>query len=350
MKHILIAAIIALLILGGWYTLIHKDTPDAHTHTSTHSDAELRVVTSFYPLQFALERIIGTQGVVINIGAGKDPHDFTPSTQDMLQLQQADVVVLQGADFEPWGVSVMHRLAEDGVPTIIATADLTLHEAAHHDEEHHDDDAQDDPHEAVHTDTAVDEHDDHHDHEAAHTDTNHHHHAHGMYDPHTWLDPVLFGHTVEHLAEALAAQDPNNATTYRTNAAALQAELAVLDTEYQTALTHCAYDAVIASHDAFGYVSERYGFVVHPIAGLSTQDTPSVTVLAALRAEAAEGIGAILLEENSISAYGETLARETGLATLGINPIAYVIPEGDTYLTLMRQNLQTFATALACHE
>ena len=72
------------------------------------------------------------------------------------------------------------------------------------------------------------------------------------------------------------------------------------------------------------------------------------STLAALREEAAEGIGAILLEESSITAYGETLARETGLQTLSLNPISYVIPDGEDYLTLMQKNLDAFAFALKC--
>ena len=72
--------------------------------------------------------------------------------------------------------------------------------------------------------------------------------------------------------------------------------------------------------------------------------------MAELKEEAAEGIDAILLEENSVAAYGETLARETGLQTLTINPIAYIVPTGHNYLTLMRSNLTAFATALQCHD
>jgi zinc transport system substrate-binding protein len=97
-------------------------------------------------------------------------------------------------------------------------------------------------------------------------------------------------------------------------------------------------------------VADRYNFTAHAIAGLSTQDTPSITTLAALREEAKEGIGAILLEDNSITAYGETLARETGLRTLNFNPIAYRIPEDANYLTVMQSNLTSLATALTCNE
>jgi zinc transport system substrate-binding protein len=296
------------------------------------------ITTSFYPLEFALERIVGELGTVTNIGAGRDPHDFEPSTQDMVALKRADAVVLQGADFEPWGDSVMASLEADGVPVIIATSDIELHEGGH---EHGEDESHEEEHEdGQHDDT----------HESEHEEKHNDEHEPGVYDPHTWLDPVLFSDMVKHLATEIAALDPSNADAYMSNAAALQTELASLHTQYENRLANCELDEVITSHDAFGYLADRYDFKIHAIAGLSTQDTPSATTLAGLRKEAEEGIGAILLEENSITAYGETLARETGLQTLSLNPIAYSISANENYVTLMQSNLESFATALACNE
>ncbi len=341
------------LLAGGAYVLSSNQSAETN---STENQA-LSITTSFYPLEFALERIVGEFGTVTNVGAGRDPHNFRPSTQDMVMMQRSDIVVLQGADFEPWGDDVIARLEADGVQVIIATDAVELHEGGHdHGEEHATEaDHADEPHGEEHADEhKKDLHDDGHkedEHADEHKEESHEdEHEHGAYDPHTWLDPVLFSEMVEYLTEKIATLDPSNAAVYRKNAAALQAELAALDTEYADRLANCELDEVITSHDAFGYLADRYGFKAHSIAGLSTQDTPSVTTLAALRAEAAEGIGAILLEENSITAYGETLARETGLQTLRLNPIAYIIPADETYLTLMQSNLDSFATALVCNE
>lgn len=325
MKYFIGIIIATLAGLGIWHVAVNKEK------TSVDVDG-IVIATSFYPLEFALERIVGEHGMVTNIGAGKDPHDFEPTTQDMLTLQQADLVVLQGADFEPWGDDVSERLEADGVPVVSATADLQLHEGGHH---HHDE--YEDAHD--HEDDHADEHEDAHD-----------GHDHGVYDPHTWLDPVLFSQSIDHLVHELAEIDSAHTDAYEANAAALQAELAALNMKYAETLGSCSLDEVITSHDAFGYVADRYSFEVHAIAGLSTQDMPSALTLASLKAEAEEGIGAILLEENSIAAYGETVAREAGLQTLRINPIAYIVPEGQNYLTLMEQNLNTFATALNCNE
>ena len=382
MKYFITLLIGAALAFGGTYVVSEMSHEDDHHGEDSHHDDELvarepvradgsfTIATSFYPLQFALEQIAGENAEIINIGAGRDPHDFRPSVQAMRTLSQADLVVLQGADFEPWGDEVKARLQADRVPVLLATANLTLREGGHaHDEDHADE------HEDDHADEAAPAHDHeeseqhHDDHEAegehhdeheedgghGHEDETRHHddehdHAHGAFNPHTWLDPVLFSETVEHLAEALTTLDPENAVSYAENAAALKAELTALDTTYETRLQSCTLDEVITSHAAFSYLGERYNFTIHSIAGLSTQDQPSATTLATLREEAAEGINTILLEENSIAAYGETLARETGLQTLSINPIAFSIPEGTDYLTLMQANLDTFATALNCND
>jgi zinc transport system substrate-binding protein len=342
--------IVGVAVLGvAAYTFIYDESGHDEDHEleitaaePVRADGEFSIVTSFYPLQFALERIVGGLGVVTNIGEGVDPHDFRPATKDIVSLQRADLVVLQGADFEPWGDAVIEQLAADKKPVILATADIELREGGHHDdgEEKHEEEEHDDH----------DEHEDEHDeHEESDEHDEEGHDNHGAFDPHTWLDPVLFAEMVTHMTEAIVTLDPENADVYNTNAAALQAELMELDTTYKQTLTACELDEVITSHDAFGYVASRYGFEIHAIAGLSTQNSPSVTTLAELKEEAEEGIGAILLEENSIAAYGETLARETGLQTLSINPIAFIVPAGDSYLTLMQKNLETFAAALKCN-
>lgn len=363
MNNLLIGLIAVTLLIGGGALFMshhdhdhhgHAHDKHGHDHHDKHDehyelvakapvreDGTFSIATSFYPLEFALSRIAGDLAEVTNVGAGRDPHDFRPSTQDILAMQQADLVVIQGAEFEPWGDEVKEQLRAEDVPVVVATAELELMKLEDDHGDHHDE----------HGEEAEEEHKDeeeHHDeHEEEHDD--HHDHAHGEYDPHTWLSPALMSEKVEHFAEALATLDPENTATYEANAAALQAELTALDTEYETALSSCSTDEIITSHDAFGYLAEQYNFTIHSIAGISTQDTPSAQTLANLKEEAEEGVNAILLENSSVTAFGETLAAETGLQTLPVNPIAYVVPEGQDYFSLMRANLESFQTALVCN-
>lgn len=392
MKFIAGIGVAVVLGLGVWVVLSETQ----HTHDEDHQEAQtvrsdafeprepvradgtFTIATSFYPLQFALERIVGDRGEVINIGAGRDPHDFRPSTQDILAVQQADAVVLQGAMLEPWGEEVAAQLRADEIPVVIATDAIALHEIGHEheaaDEVHHDAhthhdeatsggatqldtiahaDEDEHAHEkaAVHHESEEHHEGEHHDeHDAEAEDHGHDEHDHGDYDPHTWLDPVLFSEQVAYLTEVMSTLDPEFAAEYEANGAALQTDLATLATQFSDQLTNCRYDEVIVSHDFLGYVGDRYALGFHSISGISTQDRPSATTLAALREKAAAGAGAILLEENAVSAYGDTLARETGLPTIAINPVAFSIPAGENYLTLQADNALALAAAFSCNE
>lgn len=324
MKYVFGFLVLLVVGAGLWYVVsMGKGEPDA-AQKPPETEEKLAIVASFYPLQFVTGRIVGDRGEVVNLTEGQEPHDYELSTADMLTIERADLVVLQGADFEPWGDDIEERLSLDGVPVVIATAGIELSEeaeGAHADEEG--DEATD----------AVEEGEE---------------EEHGGLNPHTWVDPVRFSKSVENIRDAIIALDPDNASHYRENATALQEELARLDAEYKAKLSTCTLEEVITSHDAFGYVGERYGFEIHTIAGVSTQATPSAKTMASLKEEAEEGIGAILLEENNVKAFGETLARETGLRTLSIDPMENVGDNGD-YLVIMRKNLDSFASALECN-
>jgi zinc transport system substrate-binding protein len=369
-KYTSLIIVIVLLLVGIGLFMAHDGADHEHGHDDGHmhgsaadivakepvrADGTFTIAASFYPLAFALETLTDGVAEVINIGAGRDPHDVQLSTQDVATMQQADLVVLQGAALEPWGEGIIEQLEREAVPVLLATHGLELMEGGHHhdddhehEDEHHDEGEQltadkDHMHENEDRDhePVGDEHHDETTHEAEHD--------HGAYDPHTWLDPVLFSQSVTEMIEVLQVLDPENAELYEERGARLLTELTTLNEEYETQLANCALNEVITSHDAFGYLGTRYGFEIHAIAGLSTQDRPSAQTLATLQAEAKAGVGAILLEENSVAAYGETLAAETGLRTMAINPAAYIVPAGGDYFSIMRTNLATFADALQCN-
>ena len=347
MKYLIGIIVTVLLAVAGWYISTNQNLSEETTTLDTNNST-VKVVTSIYPLAFIAEEITGDLAQVTNIGEGQDPHDFRPTARDIQAMQDSDLLVLQGAELEPWGEEVQEQLENSGNRVLVATEGLSLYEA---EEEHKDDHDDHDEHSEEEHGDEHDKHEDEHKEEKEHEENDDHDdHEHGLYDPHTWLDPVLVSLVAESIAQELIAIDSANRSTYEQNLASLQEKLSVLDSEYTQVLSKCSLGEVITSHDAFGYVARRYDFEVHAIAGLSTQDKPSAVTLGQLREEAAEGIGAILLEDNNITAYGETLASETGLQTLSINPIVYSIPQGQDYFDIMRSNLNSFQTALQCNE
>lgn len=323
----------ALFYFNGGSSLVERD--DRPT-----------VITSFYPLYYFASEIVGDTMNVVNIGGNNDPHDFTPSARDIVSMQEAALVVFQGAGLEEWGEDVEHQLEDAGVPVFVATEHVALLELGEDEHHGHEEEHGDEHEEEAHDEDGHEE--DGHEEEAHEED----HHDHGSHDPHTWLDPVLAAETVEHLAEELSEINPAHEALYSENADALIRELVALDDAYRTALNAslCTADEALVSHDAFGYVAERYDLEMHPIVGISTQDEPSAKLLAELKEEAEEGVLAVLTEENSIKEFAETIAQETGIALISINSLATdaAIVGGDDYLSGLRANLEFFRQAYGC--
>ena len=153
----------------------------------------------------------------------------------------------------------------------------------------------------------------------------------------------------DHILQAIVKTDAANEATYLANAKMLKDRFAQLDQAFQTGLAQCVNNKMIISHDAYGYLARRYGFEFHSITGFSPQDEPSAKILAELKREAEKGITHILIEENNIRRFADTLARETGLKTLPINPLGRgtLDPQKD-FFDIMEENLSSFKIALNC--
>ncbi len=301
------------------------------------------IVTSFYPLAFMTEQIVGEKAQVINMAGSVDVHVYEPSPQDLVKLNKADLVIFQGAELEPWTDGVIPELKTKGVPAIEVSHSLDLAKTEEHDDHKKHKDEHEKPadeHHAAEKSNKKEKHKD-----------EHGEHHHGEFDPHTWLDPVLAQKMVNTILKAVVAIDSANETSYQANAQVLKDRFAQLDKAFQTGLAQCANEELIISHDAYGYLSRRYGFHAHTITGFSPHDEPSAKILAALKEEAEEGISHILIEENNIRRFADTLARETGLETLPANPLGRgtLNPQKD-FFDVMQENLNSFKTALNCQK
>ena len=99
-------------------------------------------------------------------------------------------------------------------------------------------------------------------------------------DPHFWLDPTLLAEAADGLhRRAWPRPTPTHAADFEASNARLQADLEQLDGDFRTGLADCTTRTVVVSHDAFGYLGERYDLDVHAIAGLSPDAEPSARQL-----------------------------------------------------------------------
>jgi zinc transport system substrate-binding protein len=257
------------------------------------SSGKEEVAASFYPLAFAAEELGGDSVDVVNLTPpGTEPHDLEPTPSDVRELKSADLVLLLGHGFQPQ----LEEAAGSGDKVVELLDTPGLNRFAND-------------------------------------------------DPHVWLDPVRYELIARRIGEELGAP----ASSVQRFAARLRA----LDREFRRGLAHCALDDIVTSHEAFGYLTQRYGLHQIPITGLSPEAEPSPKdfsrVVDLVRSTKAKTVFFETLVSPRIA---KAVASETGARTAVLNPIEGLEPseaaKGEDYFSLMRSNLAVLRAALGC--
>ncbi|WP_259533883.1 metal ABC transporter substrate-binding protein [Halalkaliarchaeum sp. AArc-CO] len=97
-----------------------------------------------------------------------------------------------------------------------------------------------------------------------------------FHDPHVWTDPVLAIRVVERIAAELGEIDPEHADEYAENASAYVERLREIDGKFEALMDDADRDvAVLAGHDSFQYLEQRYGFELQTPVGVTADAAES---------------------------------------------------------------------------
>ena len=302
-------------------------------------DGPIRVVATFSILGDMVSRIGGEHVAVTTlVGPDGDTHVYRPTPAAARAVSEADILVVNGLDFEGWLDRLIETASFGGV-RVVATAGvepLTF--------EGDDGDEHDGGHDHEES-KAAEDHGDEHDGQDAHD--------HGAFDPHAWQSLRHAVTYVDNVTMALAKASPESASTFYRNRAVYVAELEALDAEIRSLLAELPDGArtIVTSHDAFQYFGRDYGLAFIAPQGLSTESEASAKdVVRLIERIRSQGIRAVFLENIADPRLLKRIADETG-ATIGgtLYPGALSGPEGPapTYLDMMRHNARTLAQALA---
>lgn len=282
-------------------------------------DGRLRVLTSFYPMYDFACKIGGDCIDVTNmVPSGTEPHDWEPSTNDLKNLEKADVFIYNGADMEPWADDLLVSRS-DTLRVVEASENVELR-------------------------TTDGEHEHAHEHEGA----DHHH---GDFDPHVWLDPENAKIEMEAIRDALCAADPENSTVFQSNYEKYAAELDALDAEFREKLAPLPNRTIVVAHEAFGYLCDAYGLTQVGIEGLSPDSEPDPGRMAEVIDFVREhSISTIFFEELVTPKVAEAIASETGAQAKMLSPLDGLSDEqaaaGADYFSVMHDNLAALMEAL----
>lgn len=238
------------------------------------------------------------------IPAGVGPEDFEPGPGDAQSLADADLIVSNGAGLDGF----LQKLLESGsggqTPQVVLGSGIPT--------------------------LTVD----------------------GRQNPHFWLDPTLVAqYYVPAIIGALSAIDPNHGADYGGNGAAYIAQLGALDAQLQAVVSTIpeANRKLVTFHDAFPYLARHFGLQLVGVILENTGAEPTAAELARLvDTVRSAGVKAVFSEAQFNPGLARTLASEAGISDIVTNLYTDALgdPPADTYLGLMRTDIERIAAAL----
>lgn len=285
------------------------------------------VVVSIKPIHSLVAAVmegVGTPALIVTGGAS--PHLYTLRPSDAQHLASARIVFWIGPIFESFltkPLAVLAANAEivelDRAPAIML---LPAREGGpwepHADEPAH--------HHASQRDATAEE-----------------------MDGHLWLDPANAKAIAALAAARLATIDPANAQRYGENAAALSGRLEALDAKLEERLRPLRERPFVVFHDAYQYLTRRYGLAAVGSVTVSPERPPSAQRIAAIHAKvAALGARCVFREPQFPPRLIDTVTAGTAALSGVLDPEGSDLAPGpDLYFALMHGLADSLANCLA---
>lgn len=272
----------------------------------------MRIVTSFYPIYSLVKEVSGDKNDVRMIGSRSGIHSYEPSASDIRAIYDADVFIYHSRILESWAGRLDPNLQGSAVQVLEASTSLPLSKVPGLED--------------MEVGQGIDEV--------------------SLYDPHTWLDPVLVGQEALEIGELLAESDPENADYYRENAKALERDAQKLANKYIPIFAKASSKTFVTQHTAFSYTAQRFGLKQLGIAGVSEEE-PSPRQLAEIKEFVdTYKVQTIFTEKGTSDKLAKALATSTGVDLKVLDPLEADPENNLTYLENLEQVLETLAQEL----
>lgn len=304
----------------------HSDEPVALEPPETTTSQEGRsvtVVTSTNILGDLAQSLIACAGdgsVTVLMPAGTDPHDFTPSSAQVADVVNADLVITNGLGLESGLDSALDGAIADGarVYAVAPWLEPIAFSDGHKDDDHDDD------------------------------------HGHGSLDPHVWFDMQRMATAATLMATELGVVTGEEAT-FETCGQQLSGEIVSAEAEVRAALESVPANqrVLVTDHEALGYLADQYGYEIAGTvipAGTTLADPSSQDLANLASVMRDEGVNVIFANVAEPTKLADAVAAEVG-ADVRVVPI-FVESLGepgsgaDTYIGMMQANAQLISENL----
>ena len=252
-----------------------------------NTSGKLTIYTSIYPIYDFTKKIGGEKITVYNMTkAGAEPHDFEITSKDMANLSKADLFIYNGGGMEHWIDSVKEAL---NIKYIDSSSNINNE---------------------------------------------------NNLDPHFWLSPKNAKIQMENIKNGLIEIDSENKNYYESNYNLYANRLDELDNKIRNSLSNIKNRNLVLTHPAFGHFCKEYSLTQIAIARNEADPKAMAEIITFVKNN---NVKAIFYEEFSSSKLVDSIAKETEIKILTLNPIESLSEEnieaGEDYFSIMEKNL-----------
>ena len=270
--------------------------------TEKEDNYRLKIVTSLFPYYDMARAVIGdVKGIDLKmiVTPGQDSHSFEPTPSDVIQMENADVLIYNGGSLETWidtlldslnnknqiqmkmmdYVDVLNEEIVEGMDTRFEEHDHDEHshkEDNHNKEKHKEDSHSEENHkEDNHSEDSSNDSEFHNeDSEEEHEET----------DEHIWTSPVNEIIMTEKICEKLSKALPEEKENFQKNAESYISQLKELDNEFRTIVENAKTNEIIfADKFPLQYFAKEYGLKYYAaFPGCGSDMEPSAKTIAFL--------------------------------------------------------------------
>lgn len=351
MKKI-ISVFLSILLLVGCFAACDRTNDHSPASQTTEqlptaqTPERLKIVTTIFPIYDWVRELLGERGenaeLTMLLDSGIDLHSFQPTVDDILKISDCDLFIYVGGESDEWVEDVLATTTNKNMVSLSLLELLgesvkseEIVEGMEHEHEH-------------------DEDDDEHEHDE--DDEEHEHEHEEELDEHVWLSLRCAAILCDKISESLVQLDPDNAETYRANAASYREKLGALDAEYRAAVDAASFKTLLfGDRFPFRYLVDDYGLSYYAaFSGCSAESEASFATISFLSGKIDElGLHTVLTIEGANHQIAETIVENTQAKNqqiLSMDSLQSVtsrdVQDGVRYLTVMEQNLSVLKQAI----
>jgi len=323
----IIISILAICVLAiGCFGLVACD--------NTKGNDKISIVCTIFPEYDWTKQILGDEAnnfdLTLLLDDGVDLHSYQPSVEDIAKISTCDLFIYVGGESDEWVDKALENATNKNMKVINLLEVLG---------------------ERVKNEETVEGMEGEHDHEEEHE-----HEEEQEKDEHVWLSLKNASLLCEKIASDIKALDSKNAEKYDKNLAEYKNSLSELDGEYTAAVKNAKYNTLVfGDRFPFRYLVDDYNLKYYAaFVGCSAETEASFETIAFLASKVDElSLPAICTIEGAKHEIAQTVKDNTKSKDQKIvtfdsmqSTTSQDIANGETYLSAMRENLNSLKTAL----